>query len=187
MLPSALLELGQRWLMGSTLCQVHISLDVTLCTVSILHLGTISYDRYTAIVSRPLQYKVRPPSSQCVANSVKSEDTRSRSLCLVFGCWLVGLMVGFVCVMSGLYSTEEHLAWARTHPDTCVFHVNKTFAVLGPTISFLLPTAVMIFSYIKSAFLSIEFYYIAIFKGLPRSKKTRETTFSHGVFLELVQ
>lgn len=59
MIPSALLELGERWLMGPMLCQVHISLDVTLCTVSILHLGIISYDRYIAIVSRPLRYKVR--------------------------------------------------------------------------------------------------------------------------------
>ena len=66
------------------------------------------------------------------------------------GCWTVGLLVGFVPVMSGLYTTQEHLDWALTHPDRCVFHVNKTFAVVGPTISFLLPTTVMIYSYIRS-------------------------------------
>ena len=63
MMPSALLELCESWVMGSLLCQLHISLDITLCTVSILHLGIISYDRYTAIVSRPLRYKVRASSS----------------------------------------------------------------------------------------------------------------------------
>ena len=63
MMPSALLELCESWVMGSLLCQLHTSLDITLCTVSILHLGIISYDRYTAIVSRPLRYKVRQAST----------------------------------------------------------------------------------------------------------------------------
>ena len=63
MMPSAVQELSQRCVMGSLVCQLHISLDITLCTVSILHLGIISYDRYTAIVSRPLRYKVRQAST----------------------------------------------------------------------------------------------------------------------------
>ena len=63
MTPSAVLELSDSWALGPLLCRLHISLDITLCTVSILHLGIISYDRYTAIVSRPLRYKVRASSS----------------------------------------------------------------------------------------------------------------------------
>ena len=68
---------------------------------------------------------------------------------LVCGCWLVGIMVGFVPVMSGLYTTQEHLNWALRHPDRCEFHVNKTFSVIAPMVSFLLPTLVMVYSYIK--------------------------------------
>lgn len=52
--------------------------------------------------------------------------------------------------MSGLYTTEEHLSWALRHPDKCEFHVNKTFSVIAPTISFVLPTIVMVYSYIRS-------------------------------------
>ena len=53
--------------------------------------------------------------------------------------------------MSGLYTTQEHLTWALRHPEKCELHVNKTFSVIGPTVSFLLPTLVMIYSYIRSA------------------------------------
>ena len=58
MMPTAIMELLQTWPLGATMCQVHNSLDVTMCTVSILNLLVISYDRYTAIVSQPLNYKV---------------------------------------------------------------------------------------------------------------------------------
>ena len=154
MLPSAVQELSQSWVMGSLLCQLHISLDVTLCTVSILHLGIISHDRYTAIVSRPLRYKVRRtdqvPGNFVLTHSVQSKATISRHLALVAGCWLVGILVGFVPVMSGLYTTQEHLTWALRHPERCEFHVNKTFSVIAPIVSFLLPTLVMIYSYIRS-------------------------------------
>ena len=45
MLPSAAMELLGRWPLGRALCDVHTSLDITMCTVSILHLLLISHDR----------------------------------------------------------------------------------------------------------------------------------------------
>ena len=45
MLPSAAMELLGRWPLGRALCEVHTSLDITMCTVSILHLLLISHDR----------------------------------------------------------------------------------------------------------------------------------------------
>ena len=40
------------------LCQLYNAMDVTFCTVSILHLCAISIDRYHAIVKEPLLYQV---------------------------------------------------------------------------------------------------------------------------------
>ena len=61
----------------------------------------------------------------------------------------MGVLVGFVPVMSGLYTTQEHLSWALRHPDKCEFRVNKTFSVIAPIVSFVLPALVMVYSYFR--------------------------------------
>ncbi|NWV13380.1 HRH2 protein, partial [Ptilonorhynchus violaceus] len=53
---SAFYELAKEWPFGSTLCNIYTSLDVMLCTASILNLFMISLDRYFAVTT-PLRYR----------------------------------------------------------------------------------------------------------------------------------
>ncbi|UMM39930.1 hypothetical protein L5515_016768 [Caenorhabditis briggsae] len=55
-MPLALIDLlFDKWPLGSTMCSVYTTADLTLCTASIVNLCAISVDRYL-VISRPLQY-----------------------------------------------------------------------------------------------------------------------------------
>ncbi|NXO32953.1 HRH2 protein, partial [Cisticola juncidis] len=78
---SAFYELSGEWPFGSALCNIYSSLDVMLCTASILNLLLISLDRYVAVTA-PLRYcQVVTPSRVAVGLAV---------------IWAVSLMVSFL-------------------------------------------------------------------------------------------
>ncbi|NXQ61102.1 HRH2 protein, partial [Anthoscopus minutus] len=78
---SAYYELAGKWPFGSILCNIYTSLDVMLCTASILNLFMISLDRYFAVTT-PLRYcQVVTPSRVAVGLVV---------------IWTVSLMVSFI-------------------------------------------------------------------------------------------
>lgn len=63
--------------------------------------------------------------------------------------WLFPALLSFVPIFGGWYTTEENRENLRLHPDTCVFIVNKLYAIISSSISFWIPCTIMVFTYLQ--------------------------------------
>uniref|UniRef100_A0A336MPC1 Octopamine receptor beta-2R n=1 Tax=Culicoides sonorensis TaxID=179676 RepID=A0A336MPC1_CULSO len=127
-------QITGRWLLNSFMCDVWNSLDVYFSTASILHLCCISVDRYYAIV-KPLKYPINM--------------TKRVVAVMILLSWLFPALLSFVPIFGGWYTTEENRENLRLHPDTCVFIVNKLYAIISSSISFWIPCTIMVFTYFQ--------------------------------------
>lgn len=118
-------EFTSTWIFGRILCEFWISLDVFLCTASILNLCCISLDRYFAITS-PLTYAVK----------------RSGRLALI--------MVALVWILSAAITCPPAFGWheVNRHNSTdCQYTSDKGYVVYSALGSFYIPAAVIVFVY----------------------------------------
>lgn len=132
---SAFYELSKEWLFGSVFCNIYISLDVMLCTASILNLFMISLDRYIAVTT-PLRY------CQVV--------TRSRVAVGLVVIWTVSLMVSFLPI---------HLGWntngtavqntGATCNKECTLAVNPAYGLFVSLLTFYIPLVIMCITYYR--------------------------------------
>ncbi|XP_031842060.1 putative G-protein coupled receptor No18 [Nomia melanderi] len=126
--PAVLLQLtGGTWELGEVLCDFWVSLDVLLCTASILSLCAISIDRYLAI-TQPLIYSRRRRSKR-----------------------LAGLMIVAVWVLAGAITSPPLLGCfpRATNRDTkkCSYNMDSSYVIFSAMGSFFLPMLVMLYVY----------------------------------------
>ncbi|XP_009978652.1 PREDICTED: histamine H2 receptor [Tauraco erythrolophus] len=132
---SAFYELTEEWPFGSTLCNIYTSLDVMLCTASILNLLMISLDRYFA-VTKPLRY------SQLV--------TPSRVAVGLVVIWTVSLMVSFLPIHLGWNTNGT--AVQNTVPNCnneCTLEVNPVYGLVDALLTFYIPLVIMCITYYR--------------------------------------
>lgn len=133
---SASVELrGGKWLLGRELCNLYISLDVMLCTSSILTLMAISVDRYLAI-SAPLSYPRRVTAVRVTLATV--------------AIWTCSLAVAFLPIHMGWNTADyqvQHLDWAIGDEDKegqyCQFEWNNNYVIVYAAGTFYLPLLLM--------------------------------------------
>ncbi|XP_053680499.1 octopamine receptor beta-2R [Anopheles nili] len=127
-------QITGSWKFGSFMCDVWNSLDVYFSTASILHLCCISVDRYYAIV-KPLKYPI--------------SMTKRVVAIMLLNTWISPALLSFVPIFAGWYTTEEHKKETLLNPNSCLFIVNKPYAVISSSISFFIPCTIMVFTYFQ--------------------------------------
>ncbi|XP_008301276.1 5-hydroxytryptamine receptor 4 [Stegastes partitus] len=140
-MPFAAIELTTgRWRYGEIFCLVRTSLDVLLTTASILHLCCIALDRYYAICCQPLVYR--------------HKMTPLRVAVMLSGCWLIPTFISFLPIMQSWNAIgiediiEERRALTGGSNDTsCVFLVNRPYALICSAVAFYVPLALMVLAY----------------------------------------
>ncbi|TMW46740.1 hypothetical protein DOY81_008180 [Sarcophaga bullata] len=126
--PAVAVHLIGSWQLGWVLCDIWISLDVLLCTASILSLCAISVDRYLA-VTQPLTY---------------SRKRRSKRLALI--------MILIVWVLALAITCPPILGWyepGRRDLNECRYNQNEGYVIFSAMGSFFIPMAVMIYVYAR--------------------------------------
>ncbi|XP_050337580.1 5-hydroxytryptamine receptor 1A-like [Bactrocera neohumeralis] len=126
--PAVAVHLVGSWRLGWILCDIWISLDILLCTASILSLCAISVDRYLA-VTKPLKY---------------SRKRRSKRLAL--------LMILIVWVLALAITCPPMLGWyepGRRDRNECRYNQNKGYVIYSASGSFFLPMIVMLYVYAR--------------------------------------
>uniref|UniRef100_A0A8K9V452 G-protein coupled receptors family 1 profile domain-containing protein n=1 Tax=Oncorhynchus mykiss TaxID=8022 RepID=A0A8K9V452_ONCMY len=116
--------LGGIWTLSTYICDALMTMDVMLCTASILNLCAISVDRYIAVVV-PLKYN--------------RNQFSLRQLVLITATWVLSLGVASP-VIFGLNQVPGR------DPTVCKLE-NDSFVVYSSVCSFFVPCPVMLFLY----------------------------------------
>uniref|UniRef100_A0A671UPS0 Histamine H2 receptor n=1 Tax=Sparus aurata TaxID=8175 RepID=A0A671UPS0_SPAAU len=133
---SALIQLNEEWPLGPVFCNFYISMDVMLCTASILTLLAISVDRYLA-VTMPLRYtSVVLPWRVAVAMA---------------SVWTVSVAVSFLPIQMGWNTVngtvQNQGPWAPE--KRCRFELNRPYVLTDSLLTFYLPLIAMCWTYLQ--------------------------------------
>lgn len=117
-----------RWVLGEATCDLWTSVDVLLCTASILNLCMISIDRYLT-VTKPFAY----------AAAVKRTPAR------------IFVMIGLVWALSTVISVPPLLGWkaAEADPEQCEVSQDKGYQFFATVGAFYLPLIIMVIVYTR--------------------------------------
>uniref|UniRef100_A0A667YR00 5-hydroxytryptamine receptor 4 n=1 Tax=Myripristis murdjan TaxID=586833 RepID=A0A667YR00_9TELE len=139
-MPFAAIELTTgQWRYGAIFCLVRTSLDVLLTTASILHLCCIALDRYYAICCQPLVYR--------------HKMTPVRVAVMLGGCWLIPFFISFLPIMQSWNAigiediVKRRVSTGSSNDTSCVFLVNRPYALICSAVAFYVPLALMVLAY----------------------------------------
>lgn len=118
-------EVKDRWVFSAVLCDAWTSMDVLLCTASILNLCAISVDRYF-VITRPFQYAMK--------------RTPQRMALMIVGVWLLAATI----------SIPPLFGWRTdSEPGKCAVSQSIGYQFYATIGAFYLPLIIMIVIYTR--------------------------------------
>ena len=130
---SAINTVYPRWLLGGPFCNIYTSVDVMLCTVSILTLFAISIDRYLS-VTHPMKY---------------DEKMNSRFVVIIMACvYTFSALMAFVPIHLG-WNTPTGEVQNSKGREECVFELNTPYVFSISLTTYFAPLLVMCGVYFK--------------------------------------
>ncbi|XP_034157766.2 trace amine-associated receptor 1-like [Pangasianodon hypophthalmus] len=134
--PSMIRSVETCWYLGSTFCKIHSSLDVTVCTASILNLCIISLDRYYAVCHPLLYYSKMTP------NTIRF---------MITVCWGISVSVGFgmIFLELNILGNEDLYYNNFVCEGTCMVFQAKVGAMVFSMLCFYIPALIMLCVYMK--------------------------------------
>ncbi|XP_060761880.1 trace amine-associated receptor 1-like [Neoarius graeffei] len=134
--PSVIRSVESCWYLGNLFCKIHSSVDITLCTASIINLCFISVDRYYA-VCHPLLYQ--------------TIITPFVTLVMISICWSVSFAVGFGIIFLGLniLGMEDFFYENVACEGGCILFQSAASSTVSSLLSFYFPGIIMLSIYMK--------------------------------------
>ncbi|KAH1187690.1 hypothetical protein KIL84_020439 [Mauremys mutica] len=121
---------GGVWNFSRVCCDIFVTMDVMMCTASILNLCAISIDRYTAVVM-PVQYQYGTGKSSCRRVSI-----------MIVMVWMLAFAVSCP-LLFGFNTTGDPSVCSISNPD---------FVIYSSVVSFYLPFMVTLLLYVRIYF-----------------------------------
>ncbi|KAM9851428.1 5-hydroxytryptamine receptor 1F [Aulostomus maculatus] len=119
----------ESWVMGQVVCTIWLSVDITCCTCSILHLAAIAIDRYKAITN---------------AVEYSQKRTGARAAVMVAVVWLLSILISLPPLLWRHYTGDSE------QEDQCIIvHHHMAFTLYATLGAFYIPLLLILILYYK--------------------------------------
>lgn len=163
-MPFSILNIAtERWILGGVVCEAWLSMDMTCCTCSILHLCAIALDRHWAITN-PLEYACK--------------RTPRRAAIMVTVVWTIALLIP-VPPLFWRYNYDNSSV-KQNYTQCIIEHDHIGYTIYSTFGAFYIPLILMLVLYCRIFIVARTLYQRRRESGISCENGAREEHLLHG-------